>query len=81
MKLLNTINWNNNGSAKSIKDSLLVMKDGNDIGWLGTKGLMPKSDDFHHWMHFAFLLTTIHNRDCTPKKLSILRQDSNYGAI
>ena len=68
-----SINWNNLGKANSIKDSLLELKEGKDIGWMGTKSLMPNSDDFHHWMHFAYLLTTIYNRDCSPKKFSVVR--------
>ena len=68
-----SIYWNNQGSARSIKDSIEEVKMGNDIGWMGTKNLMPRSDDFHHWMHFAHLLTVLHNRDCSPKKFSILR--------
>jgi len=77
MKMENSITWNNSGSAKSIKDALAEIKDGRDIGWEGTKAVMPKYDDFHHWMHFAFLLTSIHNRDCSPKKYSIIRNESD----
>ena len=77
MKMETSINWNNRGSANSIKDALTEIKHGNDIGWEGTKALMPKYDDFHHWMHFAFLLTSIHNRDCSPKKYSIIRIECN----
>ena len=76
-KLETAISWNNLGSAKSIQEALKELKEGKDIGWDGTKSLMPKYDDFHHWMHFAFLLTTIHNRDCTPKKYSIIRNECN----
>ena len=76
-----TIAWNNMGHAKSIKDSLLELKSGKDIGWMGTKSLMPGSDDFHHWMHFAYLLTTIHNRDCSPKKYSIVRTGNHLRII
>lgn len=68
-----TIQWNNQSSATSIKDAIADMKLGKDIGWMGTNALMPKSDDFHHWMHFAHLLTVIYNRDCSPKKFSIIR--------
>ena len=72
--LKDKISWNNNGSARSIKDSLTELKEGKDIGWEGTKSLMPSSDDFHHWMNFAYLLTIIHNRDCEPKRYSITRK-------
>lgn len=54
------IQWNNLGSAKSIKDALEELKEGKDIGWQGTKSLMPRYNDYHHWMNFAYLLTTIY---------------------
>ena len=72
--LKDKIEWNNSGSARSIKDALEELKEGRDIGWEGTKDLMPSSEDFHHWMHYAYLLTIIHNRDCEPKRYSITRK-------
>ena len=77
MKMETSITWNNLGKAESIKDALAEIKENKDIGWEKTKALMPKYDDFHHWMHFAFLLTSIHNRDCSPKRYSIIRNESN----
>ena len=68
-----SIRWNNLSSATSIKDAIEDMKQNKDIGWMGINSLMPKSDDFHHWIHFAHLLTVIYNRDCSPKKFSIIR--------
>ena len=69
-----TIKWNNQGQAKSIQASIAEMKNGLDIGWQRTADLEPRSDDFHHWMHFSYLLTVIHNRDNSPKKYSIIRK-------
>ena len=67
-----SVNWNNNGNAKSIQESIAEMKSGLDIGWQRTADLEPRSDDFHHWMHFCYLLTVIYNRDNSPKKYSII---------
>lgn len=68
-----TISWNHLGVAKSIQEGIAELKFNKDIGWQQTLNLMPQSDDFHHWMHYAYMLTLIHNRDLSPKRYSIIR--------
>ena len=70
----NSISWNNLGSARSIQNGIKEMKENKDIGWQQTYNLMPRSDDFHHWMHFCYYLTVIYNRDLEPKRYSIIRK-------
>ena len=65
--------WNKLGSATSIQTGIAEMKEGKDIGWQQTMDLMPKSDDFHHWMHYCYYITLIYNRDITPKRFTIIR--------
>ena len=69
-----TISWNYLGSARSIQNGILEMRENSDIGWQETLNLMPGSDDFHHWMHFSYYLTLIYNRDLMPKRYSIIRK-------
>ena len=68
-----SINWNNLGSAKNIAEATREAVKGRDLGWEGTRAMMPNNYDFHHWMNYAHLLTVLYNRDHEIKRFSILR--------
>ena len=75
IKLEPTIQWKNNASCVDLREMAKAAKLGLDCGRDRTMEFMPTTG-YHDWVHFAFVITKLYNRDRSddaPELLCMIR--------
>ena len=75
LKYKEIIQWKTNASCQTLKEAARAAKLGLDCGKNKTMELMPATN-FHEWVHFAYVITKLYNRDRpddAPELLCMIR--------
>ena len=75
IKLQSKIKWRNNANCADLSEMVRAAKLNLDCGLDKTMELMPLTC-FHQWVHFAFVITKLYNRDRpddAPQLLCMIR--------